>query len=79
MTSGLFSRIRHPMYTSFWLWAFSQSLLIPNWFAGLTGLVMVGLLYFRRVHREEAMLRETFGRPYEDYMRRTKRLVPWII
>lgn len=79
VTDGLFKRIRHPMYSSFWLWAIAQALLLPNWLAGFAGLVSIAALYFGRVAREEAMMRETFGSQYEAYMNRTKRIVPWIM
>lgn len=79
ITEGLFRHIRHPMYSSFWLWALAQALLLPNWFAGLAGLASVAALYFGRVSREEAMMRETFGSQYEAYMGRTKRIIPWVI
>lgn len=78
VTEGLFKHIRHPMYTSFWLWAVGQALLLPNWLAGLAGLASIAALYFRRVRREEAMMRETFGQQYDVYMNRTKRIIPWI-
>src|SRR5690606_23442668 len=35
-TSGIYSRIRHPMYASQWLWCLAQPLLLPNWIAGLS-------------------------------------------
>ncbi len=79
VTQGLFKHIRHPMYSSFWLWAIAQALLLPNWLAGLAGLISVAALYFGRVAREEAMMRETFGTQYDAYMNRTKRIVPWIM
>ncbi len=79
VTEGLFKRIRHPMYSSFWLWALAQALLLPNWLAGFAGLVSIAALYFGRVAREEAMLRETFGPQYDAYMMRTKRIIPWIL
>ena len=79
VTEGLFKYIRHPMYSSFWLWAIAQALLLPNWLAGMAGLGAISALYFGRVAREEAMMRETFGPQYDAYMSRTKRIVPWIM
>lgn len=79
VTEGLFRHIRHPMYSSFWLWAVAQALLLPNWIAGLAGLISIGALYYGRVSREEAMMRETFGPQYDAYMGRTKRIIPWIM
>jgi protein-S-isoprenylcysteine O-methyltransferase Ste14 len=66
------------MYSSFLLSAIAQALLLPNWIAGLSGLVGVGVLFFYRVKKEEAMMTATFGPDYAAYMRRTARIVPWL-
>lgn len=79
VTDGLYRYVRHPMYSSFWLWAIAQAFLIPNFVAGLAGLVGVGLLYFYRVGHEEAMMRETFGEAYDAYAARTGRVIPRIL
>jgi protein-S-isoprenylcysteine O-methyltransferase Ste14 len=78
VTSGIYSRVRHPMYSAFWLWAVAQGLLLPNWIAGPAGLVGFGTLFFLRVGREEALMIETFGDDYRRYMARTARIVPGI-
>ncbi len=79
VTSGVYRFIRHPMYSSFFLLAFAQVLLLPNWFAGASGLVGVGLLYALRIRQEERMMLNRFGADYRDYMARTKRLIPWVL
>jgi protein-S-isoprenylcysteine O-methyltransferase Ste14 len=79
VTTGVYRLVRHPMYSSFFLLAFAQFLLLPNWFAGASGLVGVGLLYALRVRQEERMMLERFGADYRDCMARTKRLIPWIL
>jgi len=78
ITSGIYRRIRHPMYTAFWLWAIAQACLLPNWFAGFAGLVGFGFLFFGRVEREEQMMLQTFGDDYREYMARTYRIIPFI-
>ena len=78
VTWGIFRRVRHPMYTGFFLWAIAQVLLLPNWVGGCSGIVGFGLLYLLRLQREERMMLEAFGDNYQAYMQRTKRLVPWI-
>lgn len=78
VTTGIYARVRHPMYAGFWLMAVAQLLLLPNWLAGTAGLVGFGLLFFGRVGREEEMMITAFGELYRAYMRRTKRLVPWL-
>jgi protein-S-isoprenylcysteine O-methyltransferase Ste14 len=76
VSNGVYGLIRHPMYTSFWLMALGQALLLPNWLAGLAGLLGFGVLYFLRVDEEERMMLQTFGDEYRAYMARTKRIIP---
>jgi protein-S-isoprenylcysteine O-methyltransferase Ste14 len=78
ITRGIYEKVRHPMYSAFWLWAISQALLLPNWIAGLSGIVGFGTLFFARVGHEERMMLETFGDEYRAYMARTYRLIPGI-
>jgi protein-S-isoprenylcysteine O-methyltransferase Ste14 len=76
--TGVYARVRHPMYSAFWLLALAQAVLLPNWFAGLAGPLAWGTLFFLRVGREEKLMTDTFGEEYTRYMARTKRVVPWI-
>lgn len=78
ITTGIYSRLRHPMYTAFWLWALAQALLLPNWVAGPAGLVGFGTLFFMRVGREERMMEEMFGDEYRRYVERTNRIIPGV-
>jgi len=78
VTNGIYRRVRHPMYSAFWLWAVAQALLLPNWIAGFAGLAGFGILFFGRVAREERMMLETFGDSYRAYMARTGRIFPSI-
>ena len=78
VTTGIYSRLRHPMYSAFWLWALAQALLLPNWIAGPAGLVGFGILFFFRVGREERLMAETFGDEYRRYVERTHRIIPGV-
>jgi protein-S-isoprenylcysteine O-methyltransferase Ste14 len=78
ITDGIYQKVRHPMYSAFWLWAFAQALLLPNWVAGLSGIVGFGILFFGRVSREERIMLDTFGDQYRQYMVRTYRVLPKI-
>jgi|SRR5579859_122794 len=75
---GIYRSIRHPMYAAIFLGVFAQALLLPNWIAGPGALVAFTLMFTLRLRREERMLVEKFGQPYQDYMVRTKRLIPGI-
>jgi protein-S-isoprenylcysteine O-methyltransferase Ste14 len=77
--TGVYRLVRHPMYSSFFLLGLAQLFLLPNWLAGASGLVGVGILFAFRVLREERMMLEYFGDEYRAYMAVTKRVIPWIL
>ena len=76
VTSGVYKRIRHPMYAAIWLIFLTQPLLVHNWIAGLAGPLTFAVLYFIRVPYEEAMMRKHFGKAYDEYCARAGRLFP---
>ncbi len=76
VTNGVYKRLRHPVYAAMWLWCAANALLLPNWIAGFAITATFLPLYVTRVPREEAMLLETFGTEYQDYMNRTGRIWP---
>jgi protein-S-isoprenylcysteine O-methyltransferase Ste14 len=76
VTTGIYSRIRHPIYASLVLWAAAQPALLQNLVAGWGGAVAVALIWLLRVPNEEKMMLEEFGSEYRDYMARTGRLIP---
>lgn len=78
VTQGVYSRIRHPMYTALFLYSIGQALALPNWLAGPSYLVTFGILYALRVRQEERMMLSKFGADYEAYMAGTGRLLPKI-
>ncbi len=73
---GPYRKIRHPMYTHFWLFIISQGLILDNWIVMVYGLIAWGTLYFLRVGKEEEMMIEEFGDEYKEYMKKTGRLIP---
>lgn len=76
--SGIYSRIRHPMYASVWLWAIGQALVLPNWVAAGSTLLLFGPVYALRVRREEMLLLEHFGNEFLQYASTTGRVFPRI-
>ncbi|MEA1924713.1 MAG: protein-S-isoprenylcysteine O-methyltransferase [Candidatus Altiarchaeota archaeon] len=79
VTQGPYKYVRHPMYTQIWIWAICQWLILSNWVVGVVGVLTWSILYFIRIHEEEKMMIEHFGKEWENYCRRTtKKLVPWV-
>jgi len=77
--TGVYRLIRHPMYSSFLLLGLSQLMLLPNWLAGMSGLVGAAAFLLFRMRREEHMMIQAVGNEYRAYMARTKRLIPWTL
>ncbi len=75
MTNGPYSRIRHPMYTTFILFTLGTVLLAANLFVTIFGLIVCFSLY-PISKREEQMLLDEFGDQYHAYMNRTGRFFP---
>ncbi|MGZ3639694.1 MAG: methyltransferase family protein [Ktedonobacterales bacterium] len=75
---GPYRYVRHPSYSGVLLSLVGLGLALTNWLSLLVLLIcaLAGLLY--RVNVEEWALRETLGQPYADYMRRTRRFIPFI-
>jgi protein-S-isoprenylcysteine O-methyltransferase Ste14 len=70
ITSGLFAKIRHPMYTGFALWVLGWSTYHHAIVSLLIGLIGVAnILYWRRL--EDTRLLARYGDTYRQYLLRT--------
>jgi len=73
---GPYRWVRHPSYTGLLLIAIGFGFGLGNWLS-LAILVLVPPIgIVRRIAVEEQQLVAVLGRPYADYRRRTKRLIP---
>jgi protein-S-isoprenylcysteine O-methyltransferase len=75
---GPFRIVRHPSYTGVLLAFVGFALSLGNWAALLVILLPIGVAFIHRMNVEEGALSGALGPQYTDYMRRTKRLVPFI-
>jgi|ERR1700682_3235632 len=76
--SGPYRWVRHPSYTGSMLTVFGVLLCCLNWAAFAALIVALGG-YAYRIRIEERALAKELGPAYEDYMRRTKRLIPFVV
>ncbi len=60
VNSGVYKRIRHPMYAAIFLIFAAQMLLIQNYIAGSGGILTFALMYIIRIPKEEANYAGTF-------------------
>jgi protein-S-isoprenylcysteine O-methyltransferase Ste14 len=77
VTGGVYGRIRHPLY----LGEIARNLGFTLVLSSVYGfaLVLAGCLFLPfRMEIEERMLLERFGEEYEEYMGRTRRLIPYV-
>ena len=76
--TGIYSRLRHPLYTGFILEWIAPPLLLGSPIGFLFITLPLSAVILSRIPREEALLIEAFGERYREYMGRTKRLVPGV-
>jgi len=70
VTTGLYSRIRHPIYLFSTLAVLGTAVCLHSiYFYAFVGLAVAAQLW--RIRMEEKVLRERFGQAYLDYRRRT--------
>jgi protein-S-isoprenylcysteine O-methyltransferase Ste14 len=75
---GPYRLVRHPSYTGMLLTVLGVLLCQTNWISlACFALALPGFAY--RISVEESALVSALGQPYVDYMRRTKRLVPFVL
>lgn len=73
---GPYRLIRHPAYSGTFLTMLGVGLAMTNWASLASLLLCVFLGHWHRVRVEEQALIQTLGRPYVEYMQRTKRFIP---
>jgi protein-S-isoprenylcysteine O-methyltransferase Ste14 len=76
---GLYRYLRHPSYTGTFITLLGYGLALTNWLSLAVMLAVPGVVYGFRMRVEEAALIEAFGDEYRAYMRRTWRLIPFIV
>lgn len=75
---GAYRWVRHPSYTGGILMYFGTGLALTNWLSALIMTLSGAAGYVYRVYVEEQALQANLGGRYQEYMRRTKRFVPFV-
>lgn len=76
VTSGIFGLTRNPIYVAFNLFFIGIFLLNGTWFFLIFALLAAVSVHFQ-ILREEAFLKQQYGRSFDEYSRRTARYLIW--
>jgi protein-S-isoprenylcysteine O-methyltransferase Ste14 len=76
--TGPYRYIRHPSYTGALITLVGLGLALGNWASLVVLLACMGAAYAYRISVEESALISALGEPYKNYIRRTRRLVPFL-
>jgi protein-S-isoprenylcysteine O-methyltransferase Ste14 len=75
VTTGPYKRIRHPMYVV--LFFFITAIALATASLLITALnVLLIIVFYARISKEEQMMIQKFGGQYRDYMKHTGRFIP---
>ena len=77
-TDGLYRIVRHPSYLGTIMIVSGLSLCMNSLLSFLVITIPVFFANIYRIHVEEAVLQEEFGKKYEEYCRTTKTIIPFI-
>jgi len=76
---GPYRLVRHPSYTGAFLIFVGLGLALQSWGAILSLVLMFGLAYGYRMYKEEKAMISELGDEYINYLKRTKRLIPYVL
>ena len=76
--NGPYRILRHPSYAGSLLSILGIAIGMSNWIGLILMLSMVFAAYRKRIIVEEKVLQESLGKEYQDYVKNTKKLVPFI-
>lgn len=76
--TGIFKYIRHPLYSSLIFLTWGMFLKNPTELLLIISILSTIFLYFTAIFEEKECIKH-FGNQYRDYMKRSKRFIPFII
>ncbi len=77
ITTGPYRFLRHPIYSGMFL-MLTGAFLYYGKLIILVIFAIASMIIAWRIVQEEKSMIKLFGKKYTDYMRRTRRLIPWI-
>lgn len=77
ITTGPYAVVRHPIYTGI-LTGFLGTAIALSQVRGVIGFVLIFVVLWSKLRKEEEWMRSTFGESYDGYAHRTAALVPYL-
>ena len=78
ITTGPYALVRHPIYTGI-LTGFLGTAIALSQVRGVIGFVLIFVVLWAKLRREEEWMRSQFGETYVSYVHQTSALVPYIL
>ena len=78
ITKGFYHYIRHPLYAGGILGSLASCLALRAYFVTIIYVTIFFIIFDIRAKKEEALLLQAFQDQYLEYMKRTKRFIPFI-
>jgi len=78
VTRGPYSIVRNPIYTGMFGMLLATGLAVSRWIGLVFAILVFAIGTFIRVSREERLLREMFGREFDDYAQRVRAVIPFL-
>ena len=76
--TGPYRYIRHPSYLGILIMALGLGIAMANWVSLILCVVLPAIGLIRRIQFEEKELEQHFGKKYQDYIKNTRRVIPFI-
>ena len=76
--TGPYRYIRHPSYAGSLLSFLGFALTLDNWLSLAVIVIPVFATFMNRILIEEKLLLQQFGQEYNEYMKGSGRLIPWV-
>ena len=77
--NGPYRIVRNPIYTGMLGMLIATGLAVSHWIGLVAGIVIYAIGTFIRVRSEEKLLRDTFGKQWDEYARSVPAVVPFVI
>jgi protein-S-isoprenylcysteine O-methyltransferase Ste14 len=78
VTTGLFRRVRNPIFSAMTAAQIGMMLVVPSWVSALAVVLLIAAIQIQVRAVEEPYLLRVHGSPYRDYVSRTGRFLPHV-